>query len=68
MPSLILAIIMFAVGVAAGWLYWEGSLKAKEEDIKALQEQIKTLKKSCYALQGHNRALTEKNYYLSVKA
>ena len=68
MPGIILAAVMFAAGVAAGWLYLEGALKAKESDIKALQEEIATLKKSCYALRGQNRALVEKRYYIRAIA
>ena len=68
MPSIILAVIMFCSGLAAGWLYWRERLKMRDELIRALEDKNKSLIKSCSALSGYNKKLINDRYYRRAQA
>ncbi len=68
MPSIILAVFMFAAGVAAGWLYFQERTRLIEEDLKATLEELDSLKRSYRTLKGNNYKLYNELYYKRVAA
>ena len=71
MPEIILAIVMFSAGVAAGWLYCKSRFAAQCErcnDIQQLELRIKSLHRSCVELQKANNQLVNDRYYRRAQA
>ena len=68
MPEIILAITMFAAGVAAG-LFWGSN---KREHLRGLIEdqaaEIRRLTNSCTAYKSRNKFLAETLYYRKAQA
>ena len=68
MPEIILAIVMFSAGIAAGWLYWRSRFTARCNDIQQLELRIKSLRRSCVELQKANNQLVNDRYYRRAQA
>ncbi len=61
--SIILSIVMFSFGIAAGYIYWQGDRSRLMADLKAKQEEIDDLRRSYRSLKGDHYKLVKERYY-----